>query len=132
MVVINKIITKIAGGAVPQFPAPVYMTLISTSPLKFQLDSDKNIKAFGGYLVVPKYRKFLDTEIGHKFVFQRGEDGQTYFYLYEPSDPQGSNGIPYQWKGEIESCNLIGTCPDGEVVVTHGTIEVAIHEEGIR
>lgn len=108
-----------------------YCTLKSLSPLCFIPEDNKKINIKEEFLVVPKYRVFTKKDLGKKFVIMSNNEGQTYFYLYEASDPQGSNGIPYNWKGEIKKCNLIGHCPDGEVVVTHGTIEFATHEEGL-
>jgi len=107
-----------------------YATLTSLSPLTFIPEGDTNVELEGEFLVVPKYKVFTEKDIGKKFVFQCNDGGQTWFYLYEPSNPQGSNGVEYKWKGRIDECELIGTCPDGEVIVTHGTIEVAVHEEG--
>lgn len=127
---IYKAVERYMGGI--KSSQIVYAKLESLSPLLFVLESDNNVELKEEFLVVPKYRVFTGKDIGKKFVFQRNHGGQTYFYLYEASTPQGSNGVPYKWKGEIKECELHGTCPDGEVVVTHGTIEMAIHEEGIE
>lgn len=49
--------------------------------------------------------------------------------MYEASEPQGSNGVPYHFEGTHEfisgemKCTLHGTCPHGDVVVTHGSVE---------
>lgn len=107
-----------------------YCSLKSLSPLCFVPADNNKINIKEEFLVVPKYRVFTIKDIGKKFVLASNDDGQTYFYLYEPSDPQGSNGVPYKWKGDIK-CNIKGTCPDGEVVVTEGTIEEITHKEGI-
>lgn len=108
-----------------------YCTLKSVSPLIFVPEDNPNIKIQGSFLVVPKYKVFTSRDIGKKFVLASNHDGQTYFYMYEPSDPQGSNGMPYKWAGDIK-CNIKGTCPDGPVVVTEGTIEVCTHREGVN
>lgn len=105
----------------------VHARLISTSPLKFQLS--EKVFIFGTILISPKYRVFTEKDIGKSFVFQEDQDGQQYIYLYEAAEP-GQNGEPYEWSGEIVTANLIGTCPDGAVTVTHGTIDLAIHKKG--
>ena len=81
--------------------------------------------------ITPKFRVFREDEIGKEFVFQEDDKGQQYIYLYEAA-PRGENGIEYKWKGRIDKANLIGKCPHGEVVVTHGTIEVGVHERGVQ
>lgn len=108
----------------------IYAKLKTLTPLTFIPESD-DFELKGDFLVVPRYKVFTEDDIGRKFVFAGNDGGQTYFYLYEASQPQGSNGEPYKWRGEIVSCKLKGTCPDGEVTVTNGTIELAIHERRV-
>ena len=127
---INKAVDRRLGGLA--FANISYAKLETLTPLMFRLESDTNVELKDEFLVVPKHRVFTSKDIGKKFVFIRNNGGQTYFYFYEPSSPQGSNGVPYRWKGEIEQCELIGHCPDGEVIVTHGIIDIAIHGEGIE
>lgn len=104
-----------------------YGELISVNPVSFLLEDDKEIIAKEEFLVIPKYRPFLAEEIGKKFVLMSNDDGQTYFYMYEASKPQGTNGVQYHWegksKGYIDSCNLIGHCSNGgTVITTHGDV----------
>lgn len=113
------------------FSEIIYATLISINPVTFKREDNTKIIIKEEYLVVPKYRVFTAEEIGHKFVLQKNFRGQTYFYLYEASYPQGSNGVEYHYKGRIDECELYGTCPHGKVVVTHGTIEKGVHEKGV-
>lgn len=126
----KQLIEDIAKGVINHdtFAKVVFAKLKSVNPLKFEL-SDK-IEIFGDCLISPKYRVFREDEIGNDFVFQEDHEGQRFIYLYEAAAP-GQNGIEYQWKGRIDECRLIGTCPHGEVVVTHGTIEKAVHERGV-
>lgn len=79
------------------------------------------------FIVTPKYKVFIEADIGNKYVFMKNAGGQTYYYLYEMAN-QGENGEAYQWQGRIDKCRLVGTCPDGQVVVTEGTIEIGVHE----
>lgn len=107
----------------------VYCKLISLDPLDFIPENDDKLHIMEEYLVVPKYRPFTKKDLGKKFVLISNDGGQTYFYLYEASEPQGSNGIPYHFEGTHEfingemKCTLHGTCPHGDVVVTHGSVE---------
>lgn len=118
------------------FSELIYAKLTSINPITFIPETkdgeEKKIVIQEDFLVIPKYRVFTEEEIGNKFVLQKNFRGQTYFYLYEASSPQGSNGVEYKWSGRIDACNLIGTCPHGEVVVTHGSIEKAVHEKGVE
>ena len=107
-----------------------YYTLKSLSPLCFFPKGNPQIEIKESFLVVPKHRVFTGKDLGKDFVMASNDGGQTCFYLYEPSRPQGSNGIPYKFKGDIK-CNLTGTCPDGPVTVTGGTIEVCTHKEAV-
>lgn len=110
-----------------------YCKLESLKPLTFAPEDNEKIKIKGSFLVVPKFRKFTEKDKNKKFVFASNADGQTYFYLYEPSFPQGSNGVSYEWKGEIKKCDLVGRTTSGEqVTITHGRVEQAVHEEGIE
>lgn len=107
-----------------------YATLVSLDPLNFKLDSNPDLDIKEEFLVVPKYRVFTVKDVGKKFVLISNDGGQTYFYLYESSDPQGSNGVPYHFEGTFKG-TLHGTCPDGEVVVTHGEITDLEHKGGV-
>ena len=94
---------KIRGS----MPATIsYANLVSLDPLNFKLESDPNIDIKEEFLVVPKYRVFTEKDLGKKFVLISNNGGQTYFYLYQASDPQGSNGIPYHFKGTFEGAAL--------------------------
>lgn len=104
-----------------------YLELISLDPLIFMKDSKTEIKS--QFIVTPKYYVFTEDDLNKKFVFQRNHGGQTFYFLYEPAK-NGKNGEPYKWSGKIEKCKLKGTSPSGEVTVTEGTIELAIHERG--
>lgn len=114
--------------------------LTSLDPLTFKRDDD--LELYGKFLVVPKYRKFTQEEIGNYFVFQSNHENQVHYYMYEASSPQGSNGIDYHWEGKnksyIDSCELHGKCSCGhDVIVTHGqiheeTIQDCIHDRGIK
>ena len=113
-------------------------SLKSLSPLTFTIT--EQLEIYGQMIVLPKYRVFTAKDIGKSFVFFKNQGGQTYYYLYEASQPQGSNGIPYHFtgkmRGTISGANLIGTCPDGGVVVTQGSlgnveIEWQEHTEGV-
>lgn len=113
------------------FAGLVHAELISLDPLIFRLDN--NIELRQEWLVVPKYRRFTEEEIGHLFVFACNHGGQVYYYLYEASYPQGSNGRPYHWEGYLEEATLYGTCScGGTVVVTHGDIIDCRHDDGIK
>lgn len=129
MLKFKRLIEEIARGVVDNnvYAKKVHAKLESISPLSFRLN-DK-ISLYGDFLITPKYRVFREDEIGNEFVFQEDDKGQQYIYLYEAA-PRGENGIEYKWKGRIDEANLIGKCPHGEVVVTHGTIEVGVHERG--
>lgn len=72
----------------------VYCKLISLDPLDFILENTDEVHIKEEFLVVPKYRPFTKKDLGKKFVLISNDGGQTYFYLYEASEPQGSNGIP--------------------------------------
>lgn len=109
------------------FTKKVHATLISVAPLKFRV-TDK-IFIYGGNCITPKYRVFTGADIGKEFVFQEDAEGQQFIYCYEATDKAGENGIPYSWSGSIE-CNLTGTCPDGSVTVTGGTITKCTHIKG--
>lgn len=107
-----------------------YCTLKSLSPLCFVPEYDKKINIKEEYLVVPKYRVFTKEDLGKKFALISNDGGQTFFYLYQASEPQGTNGVEYKFKGTHEfidgsvKCTLHGTTSDGKsVVITHGTIE---------
>lgn len=85
----------------------IYAKLISIDPLEFKPENI-DIKLKGKFLVVPKFRPFIKYEIGKKFVFISNDGGQTYFFLYEASDPQGSNGIDYHWTGRWRKGQIRG------------------------
>lgn len=108
-----------------------YCELISINPVTFvpKNEDQKNLKIKEEFLVVPKYRVFIEDDIGKNFVLSRNAGGQTYFYLYEASSPQGSNGEPYNFVGDhffVEgnvTCSLSGPCTcGGTATVTGGTI----------
>ena len=80
--------------------------LVSINPLKFVRDD--GIQIYDNLLVVPKYRKFTSYEIGKSFVFMSNHQGQVFYYLYEASYPQGSNGIDYHWQGLIKKGEIRG------------------------
>lgn len=127
---LKKVIEEIAKGVITNqvFTKKVHATLISVSPLKFKL-SDK-IFIYGPNCITPRFRVFREDEIGKSFVFQEDAEGQQYIYCYEATAKPGENGEAYQWSGKIDSCELHGTCPDGPVTVTGGTITLATHERG--
>lgn len=127
---LKRVIEEIAKGVNENsvFTRKVHATLISVSPLKFQLS--EKIFIYGANCITPKYRVFRQDEIGKSFVFQEDAEGQQFIYCYEATANPGENGEPYQWKGRIDQCELHGTCPDGAVVVTGGTITMATHESG--
>lgn len=106
-----------------------YLELVSVEPLVFQKNSKTVLES--EFIVTPKYHVFTKKDIGKKFVFQRSQGGQTFYFLYEPAE-KGKNGKPYKWKGKVDKCSLKGTSPSGEVTVTHGTIDIAIHEEEVE
>lgn len=108
----------------------VYAKLISLSPLEFKDEANEKLEIKEEFLVVPKYKVFTEKDIGNKFVLMVNDGGQTYFYLYEASNPQGSNGIPYSFEGDFEG-RLVGTCPDGQVVVSTGTISKLTHRRKV-
>ena len=141
---LKKAMTRIAADYVGTLKTAtiVHSKLEKLEPLTFKRDDDIELKE--EFLVVPKYRKFTNEEIGHYFVFQSNAEGQVWYYLYEASSPQGSNGVDYYFdgthklKGNVK-CTLYGTCPDGAVVVTNGTIELfegdiieIKHDKGIK
>lgn len=104
--------------------------LIEIEPeLKFELTN--KLLIYGQFLVTPRYKVFREEDLNKEFVFFKDSGGQTYYYVYEMKWPQGKNGEPYHWEGEIVSATLYGTCPDGEVIVTHGEIHEAIHEKQV-
>lgn len=103
-------------------------TLTSLNPLTFQITS--KLKVSGHFIVTPKYRVFTEEDIGKDFVFFKDLGGQTYYYAYEPQTPQGANGESYHFKGKV-TCNLTGTCPEGTVTITGGTIEDLEHERRV-
>lgn len=117
-------VNVIQGGSLTSL---TYAELVSIEPLVFK--ENAKLKIQGVHLITPQYRVFTEDDIGKKFVFMKNTGGQDYFYLYEAA-PKGHNGVPYKWLGEIEECELIGTCPTGPVVVTHGKITLARHERG--
>lgn len=139
---LKQVIAEIAkdyNGSL-SFSDVFHAQLVSLDPLTFIRDD--NIVLVEKFLVVPKYRKFTEEEIGNYFVFQSNHENQVHYYQYEASSPQGSNGVDYHWKGKnesyIDSCRLIGTCScGGTVIVTHGkifeeTIEDCVHDCGIK
>lgn len=141
---LKKAVTKIAANYCEtlKIPTIVHAKLEKLEPLTFKRDDDIELKE--EFLVVPKYRKFTTEEIGHYFVFQSNSEGQVWYYLYEASSPQGSNGVDYYFdgthklKGNI-TCEIHGTCPHGAVVVTSGTVELfegdiieIKHDKGIK
>ncbi|MDY3119150.1 MAG: hypothetical protein SOW18_06405 [Peptoniphilus sp.] len=128
---LKRAIEEIAKGVNENmvFTRKVHGTLVSVSPLKFQLS--EKIFIYGANCITPKYRVFREDEIGKSFVFQEDAEGQQFIYCYEATAKPGENGVPYRWKGTIDSCSLHGTCPHGAVVVTGGTIDSATHERGI-
>lgn len=107
-----------------------YAKLVSLSPLNFKLESNPDPDIKEEFLVVPKYKVFTEDDIGKNFVLISNDGGQTFFYLYEASSPQGSNGIPYHFEGTFNG-RLIGTCPDGQVVVTSGEIYDLEHRKKV-
>ena len=117
-------VNVIQGGSLTSL---TYAELVSIEPLVFKENAKLTIS--GVHLITPRYRAFTEDDIGKKFAFMKNAGGQDYFYLYEAA-PKGHNGVPYSWSGEIEECELIGTCPTGEVKVTHGKITLATHERG--
>lgn len=120
---IMKIVADVIKGTAPS--GATRATLIGINPLEFRVNAQLFLK--GQFLVVPKYQVFTAEDIGKEYVFLKDHTGQTYYWMYEPSTPQGSNGIPYSFSGDI-ICNLTGTCPDGSVTVTGGTIEKLTHK----
>lgn len=127
---LKQVIEEIARGVVNNqvYTRKIHAKLISINPLKFQLS--EKIFIYGANCITPKYRVFTQEDIGKSFVFQEDMEGQQFIYCYEPTDKPGENGVPYQWSGKIDSCTLIGTCPDGSVTVTGGEIHLATHERG--
>lgn len=142
---LKEVISNIAADYVSSltFSSIVHAKLEKLVPLTFKRDDDVELKE--KWLVVPKYRKFTEEEIGHSFVFQSNQEGQVWYYLYEASSPQGSNGVDYYFdgthklKGRVK-CNLKGNCSDGSTtLVTEGTIELfegeiieIKHDKGIK
>ena len=121
--VIQKIVRDVIKGA--ELSNIVYGTLIDINPPTFRFEGLDPLSE--EFIITPKYKVFLNEDLGNKYVFMKNTGGQTYFYLYEAQN-QGENGVEYSWEGRIENCNLIGTCSHGPVVVTHGTIEKSTHE----
>lgn len=127
--VLTNIVSEYMGTQ--SFATVFHARLESISPLKFVRDD--GIEMYENFLVVPKYRKFTEEEIGHLFVFSGNHEMQVFYYLYESSYPQGSNGRSYHWEGYLEKATLHGTCSCGhDVVVTHGEIIDCRHDWGIR
>lgn len=124
--VIEEIAKNVVGNQV--FAKKVHATLVSVSPLEFKLSDKISIK--GSKCITPRYRVFRADEIGRTFVFQEDHEGQQYIYQYEATKTPGENGEPYKFSGEIK-CTIHGTCPDGAVTVTHGTIEELTHIRGV-
>lgn len=102
--------------------------LVKLDPLTFQITAQLHV--YGQFLVTPKHKVFRPADVGRDYVFWKDAGGQTYYYLYEPASPQGANGVPYSFKGTFEG-TLHGTCPDGAVTVTQGTITSLTHEEEV-
>ncbi|EHL11073.1 hypothetical protein HMPREF9629_00610 [Peptoanaerobacter stomatis] len=135
------------------FSCVFHAKLVSINPLKF-IRSD-GIEIYESLLVVPKYRKFTDYEIGNCFVFISNHEGQVFYYLYEASSPQGSNGVDYHWQGlikkgeirgklrtetkEVEITDIVG---DTQIItkqvmevdvfkIIEGDLDDVVHEKGI-
>ena len=123
--VIKQISNDIVVGSVPG--GCTRATLVSLDPLTFQVTSQ--LKLYGQFLTTPKHKVFREEDIGRKYVFWKDSGGQTYYYLYEAAT-QGQNGVPYNFRGTFEG-KLHGTCPDGAVTVTHGTIDKLTHEREV-
>ena len=128
---LKQVIEEIAKGVLSNevFTKKVHAKLIKLDPLKFKINDKIFIE--GPLLISPKYRVFTKKDLGKTFVFEEDFGGQQYIYCYEATKKPGENGVPYKWRGEIE-CNIHGTCPEGPVTVTHGTIEVCTHIEGVN
>ena len=128
---LKRVIEEISMGVINNrtFSECVIAKLKSVKPLVFYINEKLELSLDYGNLTTPKYRVFRKDEIGKSFIFQKNKDGQQYIYLYECA-PQGENGIPYKWTGSLK-CNLKGTCPDGDVVVTEGELIEVIHERGL-
>lgn len=127
--VLTNIVSEYMGTQ--SFSTIFHAKLVSLDPLKFVRDD--GIEMYENFLVVPKYRQFTDEEIGHLFVFAGNHEMQVFYYLYESSYPQGSNGKPYHWQGVLEQATLHGKCSCGhDVTVTHGEIIDCIHDVGIK
>lgn len=122
--IVQQIVSQAMKGA--DLANIAYGTLKSIDPPTFQFEGLPEPLS-EDFIITPKYKVFVEEDIGNKYVFMKNAGGQTYFYLYEPAR-QGENGKEYKWKGRIDECRLIGTCPDGEVIVTEGTIEIGVHE----
>lgn len=93
-------------------------TLTALSPLTF-MRSD-SIELSRSALIVPKRRRFTETDLGKSFVFMSNNEGQVFYYLYEASLP-GENGEEFHLKGELVNARLKGTCTIGGET---GTVEV--------
>lgn len=128
---LKSLIERIAGDVVTErgMSKKVHAKLVKVSPPTFRLYD--NLEISGAFVITPKYRVFTEDDIGHDFIFEEDYSGQQFIYCYEAA-PTGENGVAYKWQGKISACNLIGKCPHGEVIVTHGTIEEATHERGIN
>lgn len=128
---LKQIIEKIAKGVVDR-SAPsrkVHARLVSVSPLKFRVD-DK-IDIYGQFLISPKYHVFTDEDIGTEYVFLQDYSGQQFIFLYEAA-PQGENGIPYTFTGELIDGELKGKTASGEAVtITEGTFNKMKHSKGV-
>lgn len=105
---LKMIVTEIVKKYIDtlSFSNVFHAKLVSINPLKF-VRSD-GIEIYDSLLVVPKYRRFTDYEIGKSFVFMSNHEGQVFYYLYEASSPQGENGVDYHWQGLIRKGEIRG------------------------
>lgn len=125
---IKQLVENVIDGRVPG--GCTRATLISLDPLEFQITS--KLKIYGQFLVTPRHKKFRAEDIGKEYVFFKDGGGQTYYWLYEAMCPQGDNGVPYHWSGEMVSCALQGLCScGGTVLVTHGEVYDQEHYEQV-
>ena len=76
-----------------------YAELTSLSPLTFKVNS--KLPLTERFLVIPKYKNFIEKDIGSKFVFIKNLGGQTYFYLYETNSTL--NNGPYEYEAFINN-----------------------------
>lgn len=123
---IKMIASDVQNGSVPG--GYTRAKLINISPLEFELTS--KLKLYGQFLVTPRFKVFRPEDIGKEYVFFKDHGGQTYYYAYEPVNPQGSNGEPYFFEGDIE-CEIHGSCSHGPVVVTSGKIFKIEHRKQV-